>query len=117
MKLFVWLLTVFLFSSSAFANFEFNLNCVDENNNAAVDLQITPNGLKSHAFQGALADLNSYSLLSQYSDYGSIQFIWESANTIGKRATVLLDHVAGSQWTGTLSFGSEQIDLLCTETL
>ncbi len=103
-----------LASLSSFANFDFKLECKDEMNHKALDLEVTSSGIGAFQFFQETSEL---SLTSQYSDYGSIILSFESS---GAKNTyqIYLDYMAGIYWRGTLKKNQDSsTELQCVEAM
>lgn len=104
-----------LSSSVSQAQFEYHFRCLGENQNQIMNLKVGPHGLEEIRFRRELSFLNQYQLLSQYSDYGSMQFIWESRAS-EQRAHLILNMATALLWTGTLSLSqTDPIEITCRE--
>ncbi|MGE9746320.1 hypothetical protein [Bdellovibrio bacteriovorus] len=106
---------IMLLSSASQAHFGYQFRCHGENQNQIIHLKVGPHGLETVRFRRELVFLNQYQLLSQYADYGSMQFIWQS-KVSEQRAHLTLDMVTARHWTGTLTLdGTENISITCQE--
>ncbi|MDG0817824.1 hypothetical protein [Bdellovibrio svalbardensis] len=118
MKFISLFLTSFLFCSASFANFQYHFKCRGDGRNQLLDLKVGANGLEEVTFKYELKRINAYQLLSQYCDYGSMQFMWQDSAVADKKATLHLEFSSGTRWMGQLTFdGQEQVDLMCIDQL
>lgn len=106
--------TILLAGSISHAEFSYNFRCLGENQNQIIHLKIGASGIEEAHFKREFGFLNQYQISSQYSDYGSMQFIW-SHEVSDKNAVLRLDMVTGSLWAGWLTVDkTESIEITCS---
>lgn len=108
------------FTSSAMASgFNFKLDCKYPDSKIVNGLQlaVTPSGIADWKLFNNDHELKTkYTLISQYSDYGSIQLGWEHETFDDLSISLQVYDNGSGNWSGHIQFGPQQdFEISCKE--